>query len=59
MKILNKSILIMLYTIFTATASFAQQAATKQKLFAAFPETISLSKTIITEAFSYSTGALI
>jgi hypothetical protein len=52
MKLLNKSMLVLLCTILSAT-SFAQS---KQKLFAAYPETISLSKTIITEAFSYNKG---
>ncbi len=52
MKLLNKSTLIVLCTILAAT-SFAQ---TKPTLFAAYPETISLSKTIITDAFSYNEG---
>ena len=55
MKLLNKSVLIVLCTILSAK-SIAQNATTKQKLFEAYPETISLSKIIITEAFSYNTG---
>jgi hypothetical protein len=52
MKLLNKSTLIVLCTILS-TISFAQ---TKPTLFSAYPETISLSKTLITDAFSYDTG---
>jgi hypothetical protein len=52
MKLLNKSMLVLLCTILSA-ASFAQ---TKQKLFLAYPDNISLSKTIITEVFSYNIG---
>lgn len=55
MKLLNKSMLIVLCTILSAT-SFAQNTAKKQQLFAAYPETVSLSKIIITEAFTYTTG---
>jgi hypothetical protein len=52
MKTPKKIMLIVLCSILTAT-SFAQ---TKQKLYAEYPETISLSKTIITDAFSHNTG---
>jgi hypothetical protein len=55
MKLLNKSKLIVLFTFLTAT-SFAQ---TKQKLFVEYPETISLSEPIITEALSYNKGATV
>ncbi len=55
MKTPKKIMLIVLCSIFTAT-SFAQ---TKQKLYAEYPETISLSKTIITDAFSYNTGTAV
>jgi hypothetical protein len=55
MKTPKKIMLIVLCSILTAT-SFAQ---TKQKLFAEYPEKISLSKTIITDAFSYNTGTAV
>ena len=55
MKLLNKSMLVVLFSIFTSTG-FAQKAETKQKLFAAYPENISLNKIFITDAFSYNTG---
>ncbi len=55
MKTPKKIMLIVLCSILTAT-SFAQ---TKQKLYAEYPETISLSKTIITDAFSYNTGTAV
>jgi hypothetical protein len=55
MKLLNKTVLIVLCTILSAT-SFAQ---TKPTLFDAYPETISLSKTLITDAFSYNTGTAV
>jgi hypothetical protein len=52
MKLLTKTVLIVLCTILSAT-SFAQ---TKPTLFDAYPATISLSKTLITDAFSYNAG---
>jgi hypothetical protein len=52
MKLLNKSILVVLCTILS-TISFAQ---IKPTLFGAYPETISLSKTLIADALSYNTG---
>lgn len=56
MKLLNAITLFVLCTIFTATG-FAQNATAKQKIFAAYPENISLNKIFITDAFSYNTGA--
>jgi hypothetical protein len=53
MTLFNKTLLFVLCTILSA-ASFAQ---TKPTLFDAYPEKISLSKTIITDAFSYNTGS--
>jgi hypothetical protein len=56
MKLLNASALIVLCSIFTAS-SFAQNTTAKQKLFAAYPENISLNKIFITDVFSYNTGS--
>ncbi len=56
MKLLNAITLFVLCSIFTVS-SFAQNATAKQKLFAAYPENISLNKIFITDAFSYSSGA--
>ncbi len=58
MKTPKTIMLIVLCSIITAT-SFAQTSDTKQKLYAEYPETISLSKTIITDAFTYNTGTAV
>jgi hypothetical protein len=53
MKLFNKHTIVVLCTILSYT-SFAQ---TKPTLFDAYPEKITLSKTLITDAFSYNTGS--
>jgi hypothetical protein len=55
MKLFNKSMLIVLFSVLTSS-TFAQ---TKQKLFAQYPEIISLSNATITDALSYNTGAAV
>jgi predicted peptidase len=55
MKSVNSALFFVFCTIFSAT-SFAQ---TKKTLFDAYPKTISLSKTSITDAFANNTGSLV
>ena len=58
MKKLSKSMIFMLLTLCCAKG-FAQQKDNRQQLFAAYPQTVSVDRAVISNTFNYTEGSTV
>jgi hypothetical protein len=58
MKMFSNLMLSTLLTLISAVC-FAQKTDPPQKLFAAYPETVNLDRSLMTNAFNYKKGAIV
>ncbi len=58
MKLFTKGMSIAMLSLI-ATASFAQSTQAKQKIFDAFPQTINVANTLLSNATNYTKGSIV